>query len=186
MLLWSSRELRLREHLFPARVLETSGMLILAMPGIVLASGFFMFFNATTGIPDSPALIIIVTNALMAMPYAMKILDNPMRDIARDYSRLCLSLDVTGWRRLRLIEYPALKRPLAQALAFASVLSVGDFGVISLFGNDDFRTLPFYLYQQIGAYRQQQGAITAFLLLLVCFILFTLIEKIAGTHADTE
>ena len=186
MLLWSSRELRLREQLFPAKVLETSGMLILAMPGIVLASGFFMFFNATTGIPDSPAAIIIVTNALMAMPYAMKILDTPMRDIARDYSRLCLSLEVTGWRRLRLIEYPVLKRPLAQALAFASVLSVGDFGVISLFGNDDFRTLPFYLYQQIGAYRQQQGAITALLLLLVCFILFTLIEKIAGTHADTE
>ena len=186
MLLWSSRELRLREQLFPARVLETSGMLILAMPGIVLASGFFMFFNATTGIPDSPASIIIVTNALMAMPYAIKILDNPMRDIARNYSWLCLSLDVTGWRRLRLVEYPALKRPLAQALAFASVLSVGDFGVISLFGNDDFRTLPFYLYQQIGAYRQQQGAITALVLLLVCFILFSLIEKIAGTHADTE
>ena len=32
-------------------------------------------------------------------------------------------------------------------MAFASVLSIGDFGVVALFGNEHFRTLPFYLYQ---------------------------------------
>lgn len=186
MLLWTSREWRLREQPFPAQLLESSGMLILAMPGIVLASGWFLLFNNTVGLPDSPAFIVVITNALMAIPYAMKILDMPMRDLARHYDRLCLSLDVRGWRRLRLIEYPALKRPLFQALAFACVLSVGDLGVISLFGSEDFRTLPFYLYQQIGAYRQQQGAVTALLLLLVCFILFTLIEKMAGKDAHAE
>ena len=36
------------------------------------------------------------------------------------------------------------------------MLSIGDFGVVALFGNDDFRTLPFYLYQQIGSYRSQE------------------------------
>lgn len=186
MLLWTSREWRLRAQPLPAQLLETSGMLILAMPGIVLASGWFMFFNETVGVPDSPAFIVVITNALMAIPYSLKILDMPMRDLARHYDRLCLSLDVRGWRRLQLIEYPVLRRPLFQALAFACVLSVGDLGVISLFGNDDFRTLPFYLYQQIGAYRQQQGAVTALLLLLVCFLLFTLIEKLAGKDADAK
>ncbi|MCS5947700.1 hypothetical protein LNP05_06935 [Klebsiella pneumoniae subsp. pneumoniae] len=34
-------------------------------------------------------------------------------------------------------------------------------GVVALFGNEAFRTLPFYLYQQIGAYRSQDGAVTA-------------------------
>ncbi len=55
-----------------------------------------------------------------------------------------------------MVELRALKRPLAQALAFACVLSIGDFGVVALFGNDDFRTLPFYLYQQIGSYRSRR------------------------------
>ena len=32
------------------------------------------------------------------------------------------------------------------------VISIGDFGIVALFGNETFRTLPFYLYQQIGAY----------------------------------
>ncbi|QOL15946.1 thiamine/thiamine pyrophosphate ABC transporter permease ThiP [Dickeya dianthicola] len=183
MLLWSSRELKLRQRQLPAQLLDMSGMLILAMPGIVLASGFFLLFNRTIGLPASPYGLVVLTNALLAIPYAMKVLENPMYDTAARYSLLCQSLDIRGWHRLRVVELNALRAPIAQALAFASVLSVGDFGIIALFGNEQFRTLPFYLYQQIGAYRSADGAVTALLLLLLCFTLFTLIEKLAG-HDD--
>ncbi|WP_416413147.1 thiamine/thiamine pyrophosphate ABC transporter permease ThiP [Pantoea sp. App145] len=186
MLLWSSRELRLRHKIVAAQAMELSGMLILAMPGIVLASGFFLLFNATVGLPQSADGLVIFTNALIAIPYAMKVLENPMRDLSARYHQLCASLGVQGLNRLRLIELRALKRPLAQALAFACVLSIGDFGVVALFGSADFRTLPFYLYQQIGAYRGADGAVTALLLLVLCLLLFTLMEKLPGRHADTE
>ncbi|MBP2169753.1 thiamine transport system permease protein [Erwinia toletana] len=186
MLLWTSRELRLRQRPLAGQTLELSGMLILAMPGIVLATGFFLLLNSTIGLPQSAEGLVMFTNALMAIPYAMKVLENPLRDIAERYNLLCLSLDIKGWNRLKLIELKALKRPLAQALAFACVLSIGDFGVVALFGNEDFRTLPFWLYQQIGSYRSEQGAVTALLLLLLCFLLFTVIEKLPGRHAYAE
>lgn len=184
MLLWSSRELKLRQRAAWGQTLELSGMVILAMPGIVLATGFFLLLSDTTGLPQSPYALVILTNALMAVPYALKVLENPMRDLAERYNPLCLSLDIHGWQRLRWIELKALQRPLAQALAFACVLSIGDFGVVALFGNEQFRTLPFYLYQQIGAYRSNDGAVTALLLLLLCFLLFTLIERLPGRHAE--
>ena len=186
MLLWSSRELKLRQHLFAGQAMELSGMLILAMPGIVLATGFFILLNNTSGLPQSADGIVIFTNALMAIPYAMKVLDSPMRDIAARYNRLCESLDIRGVNRLRVIELPALKVPIARAMAFACVLSIGDFGAVALFGNEDFRTLPFLLYQQIGSYRSDDGAATALILLLLCFLLFTLIEKIPGQHDQTK
>ncbi|MBJ3813468.1 thiamine/thiamine pyrophosphate ABC transporter permease ThiP [Shimwellia pseudoproteus] len=186
MLLWSSRELRLRQRLLAGQCLELSGTVILAMPGIVLATGFFLLFSQTSGLPGHPDGIVIFTNALMAIPYAMKVLDNPMRDVAGRYSRLCQSLGISGYRRLYWIELRALSRPLAQALAFACVLSMGDFGVVALFGSDDFRTLPFWLYQQMGAYRGQQGAVTALILLLLCFMLFSLIERLPERHANPE
>ena len=186
MLLWSSRELYLRKQPLAGQGLELCGMLILAMPGIVLATGFFLLLNNTVGLPASADGIVIFTNALMAVPYALKVLETPMRDAASRYGQLCESLGVRGLNRLRIVELRALRRPLAQALAFACVLSVGDFGVVALFGNDDFRTLPFYLYQQIGAYRSDDGAVTALLLLLLCFLLFTVIEKLAGRRAKTE
>ncbi|MGA9609822.1 MAG: thiamine/thiamine pyrophosphate ABC transporter permease ThiP [Rouxiella badensis] len=186
MLLWTSRELRLRQRHQWGQSFELSGMLILAMPGIVLATGFFLLLNDTVGLPQSPWALVILTNALMAVPYALKVLENPMRDVAERYTQLCLSLDMRGWNRLRWTELSALKRPMTQALAFACVLSLGDFGVIALFGNENFRTLPFYLYQQMGSYRSQQGAVTAMLLLFLCFLLFTLIERLPGRHADTQ
>ncbi|VEC00858.1 Sulfate transport system permease protein CysW [Cedecea lapagei] len=186
MLLWSSRELRLRNRIFAGQAIELSGMLILAMPGIVLATGFFLLLNNSVGLPHSADGIVIFTNALMAIPYAQKVLENPMRDVAERYSQLCQSLDIRGFNRLRFIELKALKRPIAQALAFACVLSIGDFGVVALFGNEDFRTLPFWLYQQIGSYRSQDGAVTALLLLLLCFMLFTLIEKLPGRDANSD
>lgn len=186
MLLWSSRELRLRKRPLAGQTLELSGMLILAMPGIVLATGFFLLLNNSIGLPASADGIVIFTNALMAIPYALKVLENPMRDIAVRYGMLCHSLGMSGFTRLRVIELRALKRPLAQALAFACVLSIGDFGAVALFGNEQFRTLPFYLYQQIGSYRSQDGAVTALLLLLLCFLLFTVIERLPGRDVKTE
>ncbi|NLS43703.1 thiamine/thiamine pyrophosphate ABC transporter permease ThiP [BEV proteobacterium] len=189
MLLWSSRELKLRQQRLAGQLMDISGLLILAMPGIVLATGFFLVLNNTVGIPTSPYGLVVATNALMATPYALKVLENPMLDIAQRYNLLCQSLDIRGWHRLRLIELRALQQPIAQAMAFACVLSVGDFGIIALFGNEQFRTLPFYLYQQIGAYRSADGAVTALLLMLLCFALFTVMEtlilwqKRAGRHA---
>ncbi|CEE90797.1 thiamin transport protein (ABC superfamily, membrane) [Xenorhabdus nematophila str. Anatoliense] len=184
MLLWSSRELRLRHYPRWGQAIETSGLLILAMPGIVLATGFFLLLNTTFGLPQSPYGLVILTNALMAIPYALKVLENPMRDLAERYNLLCRSLNIQGFNRLRWIELKALKMPLAQALAFACVLSIGDFGIVALFASEDFRTLPYYLYQQIGAYHSQDGAVTAFLLLLLCFILFTVIERLPGQRHD--
>lgn len=184
MLLWSSRELRLRRAIRFGQAMELSGLIILAMPGIVLATGFFIFFNETIGIPESPYALVIMTNALLAIPYALKVLENPMRDIAQRYNPLCHSLSISGFNRFKIIELKALRKPIAQALAFACVISIGDFGVVALFGNEDFRTLPYYLYQQIGAYRTNDGAVTAMLLLLLCFFLFSLLERISGKHDD--
>lgn len=184
MLLWSSRELRLRNAVKLGQAIELSGLVILAMPGIVLATGFFILFNETIGIPESPYALVIMTNALLAIPYALKVLENPMRDLAERYNPLCHSLAINGFNRLWIIELKALKKPIAQALAFACVISIGDFGVVALFGNADFRTLPYYLYQQIGAYRTNDGAVTAMVLLLICFGLFSLLERISGKHHD--
>ncbi|WP_127959735.1 thiamine/thiamine pyrophosphate ABC transporter permease ThiP [Serratia microhaemolytica] len=184
MLLWSSRELKLRQHVNWGYSLELTGMIILAMPGIVLATGCFLLLNNTIGIPQSPYLPVVLINALMAIPYALKILDNPMRDLAERHNRLCQSLGITGWRRLWWVELAALKQPLSQAFAFACLLSLGDFGVVALFGSEQFLTLPFYLYQQIAAYRSNDGAVTALLMLLLCFLLFTLIERLPNRHAD--
>ncbi|WP_164305677.1 hypothetical protein, partial [Streptococcus pneumoniae] len=46
-------ELRARQQVLARQALELSGMLILAMPGIVLATGFFLLLNNSIGLPES-------------------------------------------------------------------------------------------------------------------------------------
>lgn len=182
MLLWTSREISSTPYYRWAKRLELSGMLILAMPAIVLATGFFLLFINTTGLPDNPAWIIIIINGLMAIPYTLKVLTIPMYNLSQRYTLICQSLGLSGFNRLRWIEFSALRKPLLQAFAFACLLSIGDFGVIALFGNEGFTTLPYYLYEQLSAYRSQYGAVTALILLLFCFILFSIIERFSDSH----
>lgn len=186
MLLWSSRELRIRGLVFWGHKLELCGTLILAMPVVVLATGCFLLFKDMIGPTQQAYSIVILLNALMALPFSLKILNSPMLDLAERYHFQIQSLGMNPWQRLYWVELLALQRPLAQAMAFACVLSIGDFGAIALFGNADFLTLPFYLYQQIGAYRSNNAAVTAFLLLLLCFFLFTLLEKLPDHYANTR
>ncbi len=109
---WSSRELRARAEMLAGQALEMSGMLILAMPGSV-GHRSSLLLNNTIGLPQSADGIVIFTNALMAIPYAEST-GKPMGDITARYSRLCQSLGIEGWSRLKVVELRALKRPLAQ------------------------------------------------------------------------
>jgi thiamine transport system permease protein len=99
-----------------------------------------------------------------------------MLHIAQQYNMLCHSLGMSGWSRLRLVEWRALRKPIAQSLAISLVLSLGDLGAIALFGSQDFQTLPLYLFQLMGSYRMDGAAVAALLLLLLSLGLFSAIE----------
>jgi thiamine transport system permease protein len=58
-------------------------------------------------------------------------------------------------------------------------------GVIALFGSDQFRTLPWLLYQTSGRYQSGAAAAIALVLLLVSLGFFAGIERVVGgRHAQ--
>jgi thiamine transport system permease protein len=99
------------------------------------------------------------------------------------HERLCASLGIAGWNRLRLIDGPVLRRPLGTAIAFAMALSLGDLGVIALFGSDSVRTLPYLLMQRMGSYRTEDAAGIALLLAALCLTLMTVSERLGRDSA---
>ena len=119
-------------------------------------------------------------SALMALPFVLRVLGPAVKQADLDHSRLCASLGLAGWNRLRLIDWPVLQRPFALALAFAMALSIGDLGVIALFGSENFTTLPFLLYQRFGTYRIDDAAGLALILTVYCFGLIALANQVRG------
>ena len=63
------------------------------------------------------------------------------------------SLGLTGLTRWRKSALAATSSQSALGLCFLFGLSLGDFGVVALFGSQDFLTLPYLLYQKLGSYR---------------------------------
>lgn len=176
-LLLLSRRLQWLHHSALATMIQTGGMMILAIPTLILAVGLFLLLQEIDFTTIHLFFIVVICNALAAMPFVIRILNTPMTQNMQYYEKLCLSLNLKGWARFKLIEYPLLKAPLKYALALATTLSLGDFTAIALFGSPDFTSLPHLLYQQIGQYRSQEAAITALILLSLCLGLFMFIER---------
>lgn len=176
-LLLAARQFRWYYHTKTADHLINIGMMILAIPTLVLAIGLFLLLQQTDFSTWHLFLIVALCNALVAMPFVLRILATPFNDNMLFYEKLCQSLGIRGWARWRLIEWQQLRRPLRTAYAYAFALSLGDFTTIALFGNQDFSSLPRLLYQQLGHYRSQEAVVTALILLLLCALIFLVIEK---------
>ncbi|MGI9513978.1 MAG: thiamine/thiamine pyrophosphate ABC transporter permease [Anderseniella sp.] len=166
----------------PAAILMSSmqaaGSLILVVPPVVIGAGWFVVLHRT-GLANSLAPVIVaVVNALMALPFALRILTPAVVGQAQVHDRLCASLGLSGVQRWRLIDLPVLARSLTLAFAFAAALSIGDLGAAALFGSADFVTLPLLLLQKMGSYRSLEAGGIALLLAGFCLGLIWLAERL--------
>ncbi|MER8545356.1 thiamine/thiamine pyrophosphate ABC transporter permease [Mesorhizobium sp. M0684] len=150
---------------------DTGAGFVLVVPPIVIGAGWFLFLRTVGDVFAIAPVMVVAVNAVMAMPFAIRAI-RPAYDAASErHERLCAQLGISGWNRLRLVDWPSLRRPLATGFAFAMALSLGDLGVIALFGSDSVQTLPYLLLARMGSYRTEDAAGLALLLGLVCLAL---------------
>jgi thiamine transport system permease protein len=160
-----------------AQGLRMIGNLVLLFPPIILAAGWFLLVHRHLDpIRFSPYAVILI-NALMALPFALAMMEPGFRASFQMHDRLADSLGMRGARRFVLVEWPVLRSSLALAFLIAFLAALGEFGVIAFFGNQDLLTLPLFLYQRIGSYRFNDAAGIAFVLLVLCVAISWLIER---------
>jgi len=158
---------------FIDRVLSFSTTLYLAFPSLALGLGFFLLAR-TLPLPLNfwAGVALLVANTLMALPFAVAVLGPALQKTAQRYDRTAISLGLSGLARWRYVEWPLLRKDIGYVLSIGFCLSLGDLGVIALFGNQDFATLPWYLYQKMGSYRTDDAAGIALILLGLTLTVF--------------
>lgn len=156
----------LLEHL-----MDTGSMMVLIIPPIVIGAGWFVLLRHAGDVFSFAPFMVVGVNAVMAMPFAIRILRPAYDAASHRHERICTSLGLSGWNRLRLIDWPSIRRPAVMAFAFAMALSLGDLGVIALFGSDQVQTLPYLLLQRMGSYRTADAAGLALFLGVLCLSL---------------
>ncbi|MDR6755548.1 thiamine transport system permease protein [Mycoplana sp. BE70] len=151
--------------------LQAASSLILLVPPVVVATGWFLLLRHVGATGRFAPYVVVVVNALMALPFVVRVLGPAYRTHLVRTGRLSVSLGVTGWHRMRWVDLPALKRPLMTAFAFAMALSLGDLSAVAIFGADGFVTLPWLLFSRMGSYRTEDAAGIALLLGVLCLLL---------------
>jgi thiamine transport system permease protein len=144
---------------------------LLAVPPFALTAGLFLMIQRF-GDPSTAGLILLpLINGLAAVPFAYRYVAPHLLTTEERYGRVAASLGITGWSKLTIMDWPALKRPLAAGFALAMALSFGDFGIIALFGGTELVTLPYLLYERLGAYRLDEAAAIGLVIVLFAVLL---------------
>lgn len=168
------------------RLADSGASLVLVVPPIVIGAGWFILLRNTGSVFAIAPVMVVTVNAVMAMPFAVRAI-RPAYDAASVRNdRLCTQLGISGLVRARLIDWPELRRPLATGFAFAMALSLGDLGVIALFGSESVQTLPYLLYSRMGSYRTEDAAGLALLLGILCFALMSLADRLGRTDSEAR
>jgi len=157
--------------------MEAVGLLSLSASPLMIGTGWFIVINPLAD-PFALALpVTVLVNAMMALPFALRILVPPMRDAVQRYGRLSAMLGLQGWRLWRVLLLPRLRAQIGFAAGLTGALSMGDLGVIALFADPDRATLPLAMAQLMGAYRMEAAAGAALVLLALSLGIFWICDK---------
>lgn len=168
------------------RFINFSAMLYLVVPSLVLGLGFFLLARQTGGSYLIWSVVsLLAANTLLVLPFALTSLSPAMIKTANRYDRLAESLNVTGLSRWRLIESALVRPEMTYVASLAFCMSLGDLGVIALFGSQDFVTLPWLLYQKMGSYRTAEAAGVALVMLALTLFVFFTLPRIGARLART-
>lgn len=165
---------------------SAAGSLTLLVPPVVLGAGWFLMLGGGTGQLLAPLAVITLVNALMALPFVMRVMEPAHQGVMERNGRLAMSLGLVGMNRLWQIDMPALVPALATGFVFAVALSLGDLGAIALFGSDRIVTLPWLLYQKLGSYRTSDAAGLALLLGCLTMGLMILADRIGNRNESGQ
>ncbi|WP_417250167.1 thiamine/thiamine pyrophosphate ABC transporter permease ThiP [Celeribacter sp.] len=166
------------------RWLEGIALTSIAASPLVMGTGLFILVFPFAD-PASLALpVTMVVNAIMALPFAVRIVAPSVSATERSFGQLADGLGVTGWARFRLVLLPRIRAPLGYAGGLSAALSMGDLGVIALFARPDDATLPLQIYRLMGSYRMEQAMGAALLLLALSLMLFYVFERGGRGRAD--
>jgi len=154
-------------------------------PGIV-SVGYYVVINNYLHLNVPSILIVIIINSLFSLPFTYNYLSPSYFRVSREHNDISGSLNIYGWKKTLLVDWPRLKVPIINAFCISSVLSASDLVIISFFGTNDLSTLTQTIYRLMGSYRMDEAYAVTMILFLFCFFYFSffrfLFVRKNGTH----
>jgi len=164
-----------------ARLLDGLLMLPLGASAVMLGFGFVIAFDTAPIDFRSSPWIVPVVQALVAIPFVVRIVAPTLRAIDERQREAAAVLGAPPGRVRREIDLPIAGRALAVAAGFAFAISLGEFGATVFLARPDSPTLPVAIFRFLGRPGElnagQAYALAVILMVVVAVSVFS-VERI--------
>jgi len=163
------------------RFLDWLLMLPLGASAVMLGFGFVIAFDTPPIDFRSSRWIIPAVQALVAIPFVVRIVVPTLRAIDERQREAAALLGASPGRVRREIDFPIVGRALAVAAGFAFAISLGEFGATVFLARPDNPTLPVAIFRFLGRPGELNAAeayALAVVLMTVTAISILLVDRI--------
>ena len=163
------------------RVFDGMLMLPLGASAVMLGFGFVIAFDEGWYDFRSAPWIVPVVQALVAIPFVVRIVTPTLRAIDPRQREAAALLGASPQRVRREIDLPVAARALAVAAGFAFAISLGEFGATVFLARPDKPTLPVAIYRFLGRPGElnvAQAYALAVILMVVAAVSILLVERL--------
>ena len=160
----------------PSTKLQSLGFAAVALPqffsSLLVALALSVFFPLFRQNASWSFVGVILTQTLLVIPLIVFPLKEGFLRMPPEKMWVAQSLGANKWQCWRLIEFPAMKRPLMLALLMAVSFSLGEVSSVLLFAPPGAQPLSLSVFQAMSRYRFQEAhALTMLLLLMIASVL---------------
>jgi len=165
------------------RLGESISILALSISPLVLGVGLFVIIRPYINPFDVTLLIVVLLNAVLAVPFTLRLILPEIEKTRSDFGYLSRTMRMTAWGMWVWVILPRLFRQLGFSFGLTLALSLGDLGVIVLFGSPENATLPYLIMQLRTGYRLDTAAGASVLLLIMCLISIVIFDGLGRRYA---
>ena len=162
---------------------ESISILALSISPLVLGVGLFVIIRPYINPFDVTLLIVVLLNAVLAVPFTLRLILPEIQKSQSDFGRLFRTMRMSVWGMWAWVILPRLFRPLGFSFGLALALSLGDLGVIVLLGSPENATLPYQIMQLRTGYRLDAAAGASVLLLVMCLFAIVTFDGLGRRYA---
>ena len=165
------------KHIFLQQTLFLISSMILVISPIIFSLGYFIFFQPIIHFLYLKFIIVILINSIFLIPFAILIFFNNLKNVYFSFNDFRKAFRISLINYFKII-FPMLKNNFLYVFSFSTVITFGDFTIISFFRSENFETLPSYLFKLISTYKFNEASFVAGIILLVSMVIYFLIDNL--------
>ena len=167
-----------RRRFFGQGLFEAVSMLPLGISAIILGLGYIKAYQHLPWDLAGKWYAIAFAHTIIAYPFVIRSTGAVFRKIDPSLVRAAMSLGANRWKAFWTVELPFIKSGLIAGATFAFAISIGEINATLMLYNPKLVTIPIAIYRLIGAYNYFAACALGTILMLICFLVFLLIDKL--------